>query len=74
VLLYIDPIEQGVVMNIKGKHLKLCRLIKANFGIETKKVVDAGFELSMIESLRSKGIVSYPIDKLYLPLEIANRV
>jgi hypothetical protein len=61
-------------MNIKGKHLNLCRFIKDNIGIETKKAVDAGFELSMIESLRSKGIISHPVKNLYLPIETANRI
>jgi hypothetical protein len=61
-------------MNIKGKHLKLCRFIKGNRGIATQKAVDAGFELSMINSLRSKGILAHPVDKLYLPKETENRI
>lgn len=61
-------------MNIKGKHLKLCRFIKNNRGVETQKAVDAGFELSMITSLRSKGIISHPVNNLYLPTETQNRI
>jgi hypothetical protein len=61
-------------MNIKGKHLTLCRFIKANRGIETIKAVEAGFELSMIESLRRKNIISHPVDNLYIPTETVKRI
>jgi len=61
-------------MNIKGKHLELCRFISGNKGIKTKDAVAAGFELSMIVSLRNKGVISHPVDNLYLPTEIESRV
>ena len=61
-------------MNIKGKHLELCRFIKANRGINTQKAVDAGFEASMIESLRRKGIIPHPVDNLYITTETEERI
>ena len=61
-------------MNIKGKHLALCRFIQKNRGIATSEAVKAGFELTMINSLRRKGVLSHPVDKLYLPKETENRI
>ncbi len=61
-------------MNIKGKHLKLCRFIQANRGTATRKAVENGFEESMIVSLRKKGVISHPVDNLYLPLEVENKI
>ena len=62
-------------MNIKGKHLKLVRLIKSNFGILQTEVVKLGFEESMIESLRNKGVIAgiNPESRLFIPLEIQNK-
>ena len=62
-------------MNIKGKHLKLVRLVKSNHGVLESEVVKQGFELSMIESLRNKGVIAgiNPDSRLYIPLEIQNQ-
>ena len=57
-------------MNIKGKHLKLCRYIKANRGVEIEQAVRDGFELSMINSLiYNKPTIATHEGKLYLPTE-----
>ena len=39
-------------------------------------VVKQGFELSMIESLRNKGVIAgiNPDSRLYIPLEIQNQM
>lgn len=44
-------------MNIKGKHLALCRLIQCNYWITEEELLKQGFEQSMIVSLKSKSII-----------------
>jgi len=61
-------------MNIKGKHLKLCRFIQKNRGVATSKAIEEGFEESMIVSLRTKGVIAHPVDKLYLPSETERKI
>lgn len=61
-------------MNIKGKHLKLCRYIQANRGIKISEAINQGFEKSMIDSLLRKGIISTNMFKLYLPIETQSKI
>lgn len=44
-------------MNIKGKHLELCRLIQCNYWITREEILKQGFEQSMLDSLINKKII-----------------
>ena len=64
-------------MNIKGKHLKLARYIRDNYGVTEDQAVKDGFELSMIRSLQNKNVLAHRqlvTKKLYLPYEAAKRI
>ena len=66
-------------MNIKGKHLKLCRFIKGNRGVSIAEAIFNGFELNMINSLcynkdHKKQIIAITDGKLYLPTETQKRI
>jgi hypothetical protein len=66
-------------MNIKGKHLRLARYIKANYAVSIEKAVIDGFELTMINSLlynkdHSKQVIATNDGKLYLPFQTKVRI
>ena len=66
-------------MNIKGKHLELCRFIRCRRGVGIAEAIFNGFELSMINSLcynkdQNKQIIAITDGKLYLPTETQKRI
>lgn len=63
-------------MNIKGKHLKLCRYVRDNYGVEVEQVIAQGFEASMITSLQNKGILAASNEhgRLYATKETQNKI
>ena len=63
-------------MNIKGKHLKLARFVRANHHVTEDEAVEAGFELSMIESLSNKGVLAglNRDNRLYVTVETQNKI
>ena len=66
-------------MNIKGKHLLLCRFIRDNYAVTIGEAQAQGFEFSMINSLaynkdESKQVISIHDYRLYLPSETQARI
>lgn len=61
-------------MNIKGKHLQFFRYLRGKRGLLIANAVEAGYELSMINSLcYNKNVLAITDGRLYIPTETAKR-
>ena len=63
-------------MNIKGKHLKLCRYVRDNYAVNESQAIAQGFEASMINSLINKGVLAGRNEhgRLYATKQTLNKI